>query len=219
LGIAAIGDSCRTESSNIRVLQKGNIFQKIGIVIALGVLAWLSVAIAHWGLKIVVEIWNWTPEIWTAVGIVGAGIGLLLFAYLTYRLQRDQLKLLNMNIRSSTFSTIESRVHDLNQFLIDYPEIGRRLDEPFSKPKDDTDHRADDYADILLTFFEELFYQYHSYGLLDKEIWDMWEQVIKDYMDRKKYLYGHLDDYNVAYSERLKKFLYSLRSCDDKSTC
>jgi uncharacterized protein with NRDE domain len=71
----------------------------------------------------------------------------------------------------------------------------------------------------MQAFFEELFYQYHSYGLLDKEIWDMWEQVIKDYMDRKKSLYGHLDDYNVAYSERLKKFLYSLRSCDDKSTC
>jgi hypothetical protein len=178
--------------------------------------------------------WTWNEQSWQAVAAGLLGLAVLYLAYRANQIQEHQrqrledqgqalqkqnsilkmqIALLEKNIRSSTFSMIEGRVYDFNKFLIDHPKVSEGHMEAYHKPTIEQDRQVADLADIVLTIFEELFYQYNEYDLVDEKIWHQWLIVIKDYMNSHKYLYGHLEDpeHTHHYSDDFRDMLSGLK--------
>jgi hypothetical protein len=66
------------------------------------------------------------------------------------------------------------------------------------------------FADVILTLFEDLYYQYYEYHLVNKEIWDSWEHLMRDFKRGNRYLDGHLQYGTTHYTQKFRNFLHSL---------
>lgn len=155
---------------------------------------------------------------WAAIaGFTSAG-GLIFFAWRSLRLQMVQLAQQDLNTRSQTYTTIQGRVIDINKYLAAHPHLEYAITLPYPSPSPSpasppglpgappTFAQIEAFSDVLLTQIEELYYQYYEFHLVNKEIWDSWEHLTRDFKKGHPYLDGHLKYGTTHYSRAFRAF-------------
>ena len=93
----------------------------------------------------------------------------LVLAAISICLTGWQPRTYSKNLRSSTHSGILNRLDGINRLLIERPEVFANLDKPYPTKRKDSNPADPRTAlmGIILTLFEEAYFQHHRYGLLD----------------------------------------------------
>jgi hypothetical protein len=123
-------------------------------------------------------------------------------------------------LKSATYSTIQGRVIAVNKYLVAEPTLVSAIKHhypatlpstpPMPRPGTPTPDQTEAFADVILTLFEELYYQYNEFHLVRKEIWKSWESLMRDFKKGHQYLDGHLQYGTTHYSREFRSFFHGL---------
>jgi uncharacterized membrane-anchored protein YhcB (DUF1043 family) len=166
------------------------------------------------------KFWGWSAASWGAIAGIITGAGLIFFAYRTWRFQKVQLAGQDRALKSATYSTIQGRVIDVNKYLVAKPDLVMAITQPYAQVAARASDaaaamtpmfpQAEAFADVLLSLFEELYYQHFEYDLVNEEIWESWTQLMKGVLNEYVFLRGHLESGTTHFSEKFRYFLLHL---------
>lgn len=114
------------------------------------------------------------------------------------------------SLRASTHSTISDQTFEINRLLIEKPDLFSKFVQPYTKegesyPNDP--HSA--LVAMMLILFEEIYFQRHKYGFIDKNSWKAWVRTMKKTLELP-YFHGYWEEIKDEYPEKFRDFIDGL---------
>ena len=126
--------------------------------------------------------------------------------------------LLSAQISAASYASVLTRLDTINQILIGNPELYERLNDPYPIDED-TGRRRDPrkladsrchLMDMILTLFEQAYYQGAVYRYLNKDVWNAWRRTAKQIM-ALAFADGYWLEMRQEYPTPFTKFIDEIR--------
>ena len=120
-----------------------------------------------------------------------------------------QLRLYMKSLNASSHASILARLDSLNRLIFDNIEEYSKLKEKYDDSKFVEDDRRTHLMDIILSLFEEVYFQHYKYGFISKEVMNAWERTVKATFEFS-YARGYWNNVKGEYPESFKKYVDQL---------